>query len=104
MAGTSWEFKPLETIKIKLRNQLYEGNIEYHTHIQTYDWEKDFKKDEQSNGSSGKAKRLEAIKIRLTGDMEENYDVFILSMLKVLVSLVGLKMVNNQEQQDILSD
>ena len=52
------------------------GNIEYQSHVQTYGWEKSWKKNGQLSGTSGKAKRLEAVKIRLTGEMKNKYDVY----------------------------
>ena len=52
------------------------GNIEYQTHVQAYGWEKSWKKNGQLSGTSGKAKRLEAVKIRLTGEVKNKYDVY----------------------------
>ncbi len=76
LSGTMGEAKRIEGIKIKLRNQPYEGDIEYRTHIQTYGWEKTFKKNDEMSGTIGEAKRLEAIEIKLTGEMAEKYDVY----------------------------
>ena len=50
--------------------------VTYSTHIQSYGWEKTWKKDGQASGTSGEAKRLEAIKIRLTGADAAKYDVY----------------------------
>ena len=68
--------KRLEAIKIKLQKMKVSGNIEYQSHVQTYGWEKSWKKNGQLSGTSGKAKRLEAVKIRLTGEMKNKYDVY----------------------------
>ena len=57
-------------------NQEYDGDIEYQTHVQTYGWERVWKKDGDTSGTSGEAKRLEAIRIRLTDEMAEKYDVY----------------------------
>ena len=46
------------------------------SHVQTYGWEKNWKKNGELSGTSGKSKRLEAIKIRLTGEMKEKYDIY----------------------------
>ena len=47
-------------------------SIEYQTHVQSYGWQKTVK-DGALAGTSGKAKRLEAIKIKLT-DLPEKYE------------------------------
>ena len=76
MAGTEGMAYRLEGIKIKLKNQKYSGNILYRTHIQTYGWEKEFKKNDEMSGTQGEAKRLEAIEIKLDGEMSEHYDIY----------------------------
>ncbi len=82
MSGTSGKAKRLEGINIELRNQKYSGDIVYTTHVQTYGWQgsetdqtKWFKNGAMA-GTSGEAKRLEAICINLTGDMAANYDIY----------------------------
>ena len=82
MSGTSGEAKRLEGINIKLTNKQYDGGINYTTHVQTYGWQGDvnnpntWKKDGEMSGTSGEAKRLEAICITLTGEMAKHYDVY----------------------------
>ena len=50
-------------------------NIAYRTHVQTYGWQ-GWKYNGQMSGTSGEAKRLEAIRINLTGEMAAHYDVY----------------------------
>lgn len=82
MSGTSGEAKRLEGINIKLTNKQYKGSIAYTTHVQTYGWQGDirksstWKKDGEMSGTSGEAKRLEAICIALTGEISKYYDVY----------------------------
>ena len=82
MSGTSGQAKRLEGINIKLTNKPYSGGICYTTHVQSYGWQGDinnsatWKKDGEMSGTSGQAKRLEAIMIKLTGEMAEHYDVY----------------------------
>lgn len=82
MSGTSGEAKRLEGINIKLTNKPYSGSIVYTTHVQTYGWQgqeknqNTWKQDGQMSGTSGEAKRLEAIRINLTGEMAEHYDIY----------------------------
>ena len=76
MAGTSGKSLRLEGIKIKLKNQEYDGNVLYRTHIQNLGWETSFKKNDEMSGTSGRSFRLEAIEIKLAGGMKEYYDVY----------------------------
>ena len=85
MSGTEGEAKRLEGIEINLADNMnsdekYEGDIEYQTHVQGYGWEEAWKgtwaKDGALSGTEGEARRLEAICVRLTGEMAEHYDVY----------------------------
>ena len=51
------------------------GGIEYCTHVQTYGWQ-DWVQNGTISGTTGKSKRLEAIRIRITGDLAKEYDVY----------------------------
>ncbi len=83
MSGTSGEAKRLEGIEINITNKDYDGGIAYCTHVQTYGWQgadlnkpSTWKQDGDMAGTSGEAKRLEAICITLTGEMSEHYDIY----------------------------
>ena len=70
-----------ETIA-KLKAQTPDVTICYTTHVQTYGWQGNennpntWRRDGDMSGTSGEAKRLEAIRIALTGEMAEHYDVY----------------------------
>ena len=83
MSGTSGLAKRLEGIEINITNKDYDGGIAYCTHVQTYGWQgaklddpTTWKQDGDMAGTSGQAKRLEAICITLTGEMAEHYDIY----------------------------
>ncbi len=82
VSGTFGEAKRLEGINIRLTNQQYSGSVVYTTHVQTYGWQGNesnpntWKRDGQMSGTSGEAKRLEAIRIALTGEMAAHYDIY----------------------------
>ena len=82
MSGTSGQAKRLEGIEIKLTNAPYSGGICYTTHVQSYGWQEPtnnpsaWRRNGTMSGTSGQAKRLEAICIALTGDMQRHYDVY----------------------------
>jgi len=82
MSGTTGLAKRLEGIEIELTNKDYEGGIAYTTHVQSIGWQNKsedvsaWMQDGEMAGTSGKAKRLEAIRIALTGEMAEHYDIY----------------------------
>ena len=82
MSGTSGQAKRLEGIEIKLTNAPYSGGVCYTTHVQSYGWQEPtnnpsaWRRNGTMSGTSGQAKRLEAICIALTGDMQRHYDVY----------------------------
>ncbi len=82
MSGTEGKAKRLEGINIKLSNMPYDGDIVYTTHVQSYGWQgkednqSTWKKNGEMSGTSGEAKRLEAIRINLTGELAEHYDIY----------------------------
>ena len=65
--------KKIETIKIKLSGKEYEGGIRYQVLVQGSSKWKSWTSDGKQAGTA--QKRLEAIKIELTGDVANHYDV-----------------------------
>ena len=65
--------KKIETIKIKLSGKEYEGGIRYKVLCQGSSKWKSWVADGKQAGTA--SKRLEAIKIELTGDVKKHYDV-----------------------------
>lgn len=72
-AGTSGESKRLEGIKISVSG--IDGGIRYKTHVQTYG-DQDWVYDGAMSGTNGESKRLEAIQIELTGNAQNEYDIY----------------------------
>ena len=81
-SGTVGEALRLEAIKIKLINgdgtafDTANGGIEYRVHVQKKGWEKEYLANDGLSGTVGEGLRLEAIQIRLTGDIANKYDVY----------------------------
>ena len=50
------------------------GGVEYSTHVQNEGWQA-YVSDDAMSGTKGKSLRLEAIKIRLTGELAQKYSV-----------------------------
>ena len=82
ISGTTGKAKRLESLKLELKNKDYTGGICYNAHEQTIGWQADpnksatWKKDGEFCGTTGNAKRLEAIQIELYGEMAEHYDIY----------------------------
>lgn len=81
VAGTFSEAKRLEGITIKLDTTKLDipgltGGISYRTHVQSYGWRQGWVSDGKFSGTSKQAKRLEAIEIKLTGEVAQYYDVY----------------------------
>ena len=62
-------------VKIRLNQQPFSGDIQYSTHVQTYGWQ-DFVANGAQAGTTGEQKRMEAVKIQLTGEMSQKYDIY----------------------------
>jgi prepilin-type processing-associated H-X9-DG protein len=81
-AGTTGASKRLEGIRVITGNQASGIGVSYTSHIQDKGWEADinnsatWKSNGQESGSRGSSKRLEAIKIVLTGANAGNYDIY----------------------------
>lgn len=65
----------VEAIKVGLRNPDLSGDVEYTAYMQGVGW-LDWSANGKESGMPGSGKRLEAYKIRLTGELEEQYDVY----------------------------
>lgn len=76
ISGTVGQYKRMESVKLRLTDQAYSGNIEYRSHIQNLGWESSWKANGAMSGTTAKALRLEAIQIRLTGEMAQRFDVY----------------------------
>ena len=51
------------------------GQIIYSAHVQNIGWQS-FKKNGELAGTTGMGLRMEAVKINLTGEMKEHYDIY----------------------------
>lgn len=80
-SGVTGESKRMEAAEIQLlgpdgkKLPEADGNIEYCAHVQTHGWMKWVKNGEQC-GTSGESKRMEGIRIKLTGTVANNYDIY----------------------------
>ena len=85
-AGTAGYSYRLEAIEVKLvekggkapgstQDAYRQRYVSYQTHVQDIGWQ-GIKYDGEEAGTSGQSKRLEAIRIKLTGEMAKQYDIY----------------------------
>ena len=60
----------MEALKLDLYNPLYLGDVTYSAHVQNIGW-LDWKKDGEISGTVGEKLQMEAVKIKLTGEMAD---------------------------------
>ena len=46
------------------------GGVTYRTHVQSYGWQ-DWKSDGELAGTTGQGKRIEALRVKLTGEVAD---------------------------------
>lgn len=72
-SGTTGQSKSLQAIKIKLNKKTISGTVAYSTQVATIGWT-NFVEDDNQSGIIGK--NIEAVKIKLTGELEQRYDIY----------------------------
>ncbi|MQM73699.1 MAG: CHAP domain-containing protein [Eubacteriaceae bacterium] len=78
--GTKGRALRLEALQLKLTNLQnlgMTGNIEYQAHVQNIGWQGNvWKKNGENAGTSGRSLRVEAVRIRLSGEIAKHFDVY----------------------------
>ena len=72
VAGTSGQSLRVEALKVSLKNADYAGGVQIRAHVQDIGWQG----WSTTGGTSGQSKRVEAMQIRLTGELANHYDVY----------------------------
>ncbi len=75
-AGTTGRCLRLEGLRVRLENAPYAGDILYQSHVQNIGWESGEKSAFALSGTEGQSLRIEAVRIKLTGEMSNHYDVY----------------------------
>ena len=68
----------------------YNGSIEYRAHVAKKGWQ-NWKKDGQIAGTTGEALAMEAVQLKLTGEIAEHYDIIIECIRRHMAGLAGQK-------------
>ncbi len=82
LSGTTGESKKIESIKVSVNKKTITGSVEYSTHVSGSGWQS-YSSDGTASGKIGG--RIEAIKIKLTGELAKVYDIY----YRVHVAQVG---------------
>lgn len=72
--GTVGRNLPLEAFKLKVQSD-YTGDVKYSAHVRNIGWQ-NFVQSGQVAGTTGRALSIEALKIQLTGQLAEHYDIY----------------------------
>lgn len=72
--GTVGRNLPLEAFKLKVQSD-YTGDVKYSAHVRNIGWQ-NFVQSGQVTGTTGRALSIEALKIQLTGQLAERYDIY----------------------------
>ena len=76
--GTTGQALPVEAFRVQVANADYDcdGDIQYEAYMQSHKWYGGKKSSNAEAGIPGGGKRLEAVKMSLTGSLAEKYDVY----------------------------
>lgn len=74
-SGTTGQARPIEAIKIWLKNQPYTGDVKYKIHMQNKGWIKEEANGDESGIPDG-GLQIEAIQVSLTDTMSEYFDIY----------------------------
>lgn len=75
MIGTTGRNLPLEAMRLKISGSPVNGNIAYRAHVRDIGWQ-NYVYNNTTAGTVGRAKSIEAVQIKLTGNLAEKYDVY----------------------------
>ena len=83
VSGAAGKAKQIDSIELNLTGNQYKGGITYRAKTQKTVWEKKWSSNGATSGTSGK--RIDAVAIKLTGEVADHYDVY----YRVCVQSVG---------------
>ena len=74
VTGSTGHSLRIDSYKVQIAGE--KKGIEYKSHIQNIGWEEEYKKDGEESGTAGSGLQIEAIQMRLTGGLENVYDLY----------------------------
>ena len=76
IVGTTGQSRQMEAVKLWIASSNFSGSIEYNVYVAGSGWQDAWIKENEIAGVMDSGKRIEAIKIRLTGDLANKFDIY----------------------------
>ena len=75
-AGTTGQSKAVEDIKVSILNPVVDGSVQIDAHVSGIGWQGWGTPSASEGGTTGQGRAVEAVRLRLTGSLAKDYDVY----------------------------
>ena len=75
-AGTTGQSKAVEDIKVSILNPVVDGSVQIDAHVAGIGWQGWDAPSASEGGTTGQGRAVEAVRLRLTGSLARDYDVY----------------------------
>ena len=75
-AGTTGQSKAVEDIKVSILNPVVDGSVQIDAHVAGIGWQGWDTPSASEGGTTGQGRAVEAVRLRLTGSLAKDYDVY----------------------------
>jgi len=75
-AGTTGQSRAVEDIKVSILNPVVDGSVQVDAHVSGIGWQGWDTPSASEGGTTGQGRAVEAVRLRLTGSLARDYDVY----------------------------
>lgn len=75
-AGTTGQSRAVEDIKVSILNPVVDGSVQVDAHVSGIGWQGWDTPSASEGGTTGQGRAVEAVRLRLTGSLAKDYDVY----------------------------
>ena len=75
-AGTTGQSKAVEDLKVSILNPVEDGSVQIDAHVSGIGWQGWDTPSVSEGGTTGQGRAVEAVRLRLTGSLAKDYDVY----------------------------
>ena len=75
-AGTTGQSKAVEDLKVSILNPVEDGSVQIDAHVSGIGWQGWDTPSASEGGTTGQGRAIEAVRLRLTGSLAKDYDVY----------------------------
>ena len=75
-AGTTGQSKAMEDLKVSILNPVEDGSVQIDAHVSGIGWQGWDTPSASEGGTTGQGRAVEAVRLRLTGSLARDYDVY----------------------------